>query len=253
VPTTYRDLVVVMPVYNEEACIVDVVGAWRDELTALGMDFEILVLDDGSRDGTSLALSAHRDDPRITVISKPNSGHGPTILMGYRDAVAHSAWVFQCDSDNEMSPEDFSALWDRRTSCDALFGTRCNRVQSVGRSVISAVSRGVVHAFYSDGVDDVNTPYRLMRSELLAPIVELIPSDTFAPNLVISGAFGRSGRCVENIDIPHRNRTTGTVSIASWRLLRSSLRSLLQTIRISRAIRKLYRPATSPTANGAAR
>lgn len=81
------DLAVVMPVYNEEACIVDVVKSWRSMVSRLNIDFRIIILNDGSNDGTKETLAVFTSDNRIEVINKENSGHGPTILFGYQKSV----------------------------------------------------------------------------------------------------------------------------------------------------------------------
>ncbi len=202
------------------------------------------MLNDGSRDGTAGVLAGFSDDDRIRVVTKPNSGHGPTILMGYRMAVELADWVFQCDGDDEMDPSHFGELWRVRDDYDALFGSRLDRSQSTGRKLISAVSRVVVHLFYGAGVDDVNTPYRLMRASMLTRILPVIPESTFAPNLVISGAFALAGARIHNLPIPHRNRATGQVSIAKWRLWRASFASLRQTIALASPVRRSFSAAT---------
>ena len=80
------------------------------------------------------------------------------------------------------------------------------------------------------GVVDVNVPYRLMRSEILRPIVQRIPEGTFAPNVIISGEFNRSGARIVNVPVPYEGRTTGTVSIVKWRLWKAAMRSFWQTL-----------------------
>ena len=87
-----RELALVMPVYNEEECIVDVVSAWREELLRLGIDFLMIIVNDGSRDGTRERLAPFAGDERIMVVNKENSGHGPTILVGYRMGVEEAEW-----------------------------------------------------------------------------------------------------------------------------------------------------------------
>jgi dolichol-phosphate mannosyltransferase len=225
------ELVVVMPVYNEEACVVGVVGSWRSALSELGVRFRILVLNDGSKDGTRQALEAFASDPSIQVINKANSGHGPTILTGYRQAVEMAPWVFQCDSDDEMPPDSFPQLWATREEFDALFGIRDGREQNVGRKFISAFSRATVRLLFGSGVKDVNVPYRLMRSRVLKPILETIPTDTFAPNVLISGSLARAGLRVANIAVPYKDRQTGAVSIMRWKLWRMAAKSFWQTLR----------------------
>ena len=229
--TPPRELAVVMPVYNEEGSIAHVLATWRDTLGALGVNYEVLVFNDGSRDGTAAVLAEVATHERIRVVNKPNAGHGPTILMGYAEAVKRAAWVFQCDSDDEMLAEDFHRLWERRADFDALFGIRAGRQSALDRRIVSWVSRQAVRVLFGSGVRDVNVPYRLMRAELLAKIVAQIPADTFAPNVIIAGAFSRARVRLANIPVPHHPRRAGTVSIDNWKLWKCAARSLVQTLR----------------------
>lgn len=222
-------LVLVMPVYNEEACIAKVIEDWRGILSHEVGTFRMLILDDGSTDATGDVLTRYAGDPSITLIQKPNSGHGPTILQGYRKAVDMAQWVFQCDSDDEIPADEFPKLWKARQRYDFLFGVRRNREQNAGRRLISAVSRLTVRALFGSGVEDVNTPYRLMRAKELAPIISQIPDDTFAPNVLISGIAARRRKPILNIEVPHRGRRTGSASIVKWTLWRSAFRAFYQT------------------------
>ncbi len=224
------DLMLVMPVYNEEACIAGVVASWRDKLGEMKLDFEILVLNDGSQDGTAPALEIFAADGRIRVVNKANSGHGPTILQGYRVAVEAAEWVFQCDSDDEMKPAHFPKLWEKRQKYDALFGVRAQRAQEPARRLLSAGSRLAVRLVFGRGVRDVNTPYRLLRASALKPIVQAIPDDTFAPNILISGVFSRRRGRIYNTPVPHENRKTGTASLTSSKVWKVAWKSLRQTL-----------------------
>lgn len=231
------DLAVVIPVYNEEACIAQVVESWRAVLDGLGIEYRITVYNDGSKDGTAAVLERFADQQRVQVVNKANSGHGPTILGGYREAAKLADWTFQCDSDDEMPAEAFVELWRQREEYDALFGVRRGIQQNIQRKLISMGSRAVVRLLFGSGVADVNTPYRLLRSPLLARIVEQLPDDTFAPNVIISGVLARNRRRILNIPVDHRHRRTGKVSITNWGLYRGVLRSFWQTVRCSRSIR----------------
>lgn len=225
------NLAIVMPVYNEEECINGVITSWYQTLLQLGISFRIIVLNDGSKDNTIDALQAFNDNAQIEIVDKPNSGHGPTILEGYKHAAEIADWVFQCDSDDEMKAEFFPDLWMRREGYDALFGYRFGRQQNMGRKLISVCSRMIVKALFSSGVTDVNTPYRLMRGPLLKSIIQQIPADTFAPNVIIAGTFAKANARIFNQPIPHENRKTGAVSIIKWKLVRVAFRSFLQTLR----------------------
>ena len=224
------DLMVVMPVYNEEECIEAVVRSWREKIATLTPNFVILVLNDGSKDGTAAALQSFEGDAQVRVINKTNSGHGPTILQGYRIAAAEAEWVFQCDSDDELPPDYFPRLWEKRAKYDALFGIRAHREQDSARRLLSAGSRLVVKTLFGRGVRDVNTPYRLLRSSILKPLAEAIPDDTFAPNIIISGVFSRRKLRIYNTPVPHENRKTGTASLTSSKVWKVAFKSLRQTL-----------------------
>ncbi|MBM4309461.1 MAG: glycosyltransferase family 2 protein [Deltaproteobacteria bacterium] len=227
-----KDVTVVMPVYNEEACISDVIDDWKAALGNLQITYDLLILNDGSRDKTANRLAAYEGDPAVTVINKENSGHGPTILTGYHLAAANAEWVFQVDSDNEMRAEHFQKLWQERSGCAAVFGIRSAREQALPRRIVSFISRMAVSLCYGRGVQDVNCPFRLMRSDILTQLLQRIPPDTFAPNVAIAGLFVLNRHPVKNIAVPHSNRQTGEVSIKKWKLFKAALKSFLQTIRI---------------------
>ena len=227
-------LCVVMPVYNERDAIKSVLEKWSAELDRIGVDYVIRPYNDGSKDDSlEVMMRVAANLPHVEVRDKPNGGHGPTILQGYREAARDGFdWVFQIDSDDEMSPESFVWLWSMRKDYDFLVGRREGRKQSLSRRIISFVSRIVVSCFYGKGgVWDVNTPYRLMRVSEFADCFESIPYSTFAPNVMLSGlAAKRKLRCVE-LPVPQRDRQTGEVSIRKWRLLSAAVKSFYQVLK----------------------
>ena len=176
--------------------------------------------------------------PRINVRDKTNSGHGHTILTGYREASKDGFdWIFQIDSDDEMGPDKFLELWNLRGCHDFIVGTRDGRVQTISRKAISFVSRLCVRLFYGKSIWDVNSPYRLMRVSAFKNIYDAIPDDTFAPNVLISGMAARKGFRCRSVLVPQHNRTTGEVSIRRWKLIKAALRSFLQTVIFSMSSR----------------
>ena len=226
-------LAIVMPVYNEEEAIGAVLDKWVMAMDRLGIEYAIHPYNDGSKDDSWQVIQAKAEEYQGKVIAhtKPNSGHGPTILRGYREAAeAGYNWVFQIDSDDEMGPEGFPELWNHRKECDFLVGIRDGRKQALPRKIISASSRLSVRLFYGKSIWDVNTPYRLMRISAFREVWNAIPDDTFAPNVIISGMAARKKlRCYE-ARVSQRDRQTGEVSIKKWKLLKVSLKSFWQTV-----------------------
>jgi glycosyltransferase involved in cell wall biosynthesis len=235
--STRPELTVVMPVYNEEAAIPGVLAEWEVALERLDVDYRFAVYDDGSRDGTARILGELAErDPRLLVTRHANRGHGPTILRGYREAA--SPWILQIDSDGEMAASHFGELWSVRDAYDFLVGARQDRVSAPVRRIVSAGSRASVHALLGRGVRDVNSPYRLMRRERVAPLLDLLPDDPFAPNVLLSGLAARAGLRILEIPIPHEGRRTGTGSLNVRRLASGITRSFVDTLKTAVRVRR---------------
>lgn len=234
-PSDRLDLCAVMPVYNEEEIVGSVAERWLETLDDLNIDYELVAIVDGATDASEqILLSVAEHHRRLVVDVKPNSGHGPTILRGYRRGVTTADWVFQTDSDDEMPAASFGELWDIRHDMDGVIGIRTSRNQSLGRRAISRAARLTARAAFGCRLADVNCPYRLMRSSALAPLLAAVPDDTFAPNVALSGMLARSGARLAEVPVPHHDRTTGAVSILGLRALRAAVRSFGQTARLSR-------------------
>ena len=222
------DLSVVMPVYNEAEAISGVVASWISELENLGIQYEFLIYDDGSRDSTLGVLRQTVNGTRNVMIqSHANRGHGPTILRGYREA--QGDWVFQTDSDNEMSPASFGQLWSRREQFDLLLGYRAGRKFSVGRRIITQVSRATIHTLFGRAIRDVNVPYRLIRRSCLKEMLPDLPPETCAPNVLMSGFAAVRGLRVFEYPVPHSGRKTGA-ALPALRFWKLAARSFGQTI-----------------------
>ena len=234
-PETRLDLCAVMPVYNEEEIVAEAAESWLGVLDGLEIDYELVAIVDGATDASEQILRTVAErHPRLVVDVKPNSGHGPTILRGYRRGVVTADWVFQTDSDDEMPAAAFGELWELRHYMDAVIGIRTSRNQSLGRRAITRAARFTARVAFGCRLADVNCPYRLMRSAALAPLLAPITDDIFAPNVVLSGMLARSGARLAEVPVPHRDRTTGVVSILGLRALRAAVRSFAQTVRLSR-------------------
>lgn len=222
---------IVMPVYNEAGRVGCVLEAWSAVCRQLAdADWTIHVYDDGSRDGTAdvLARAAAASGGRIVVHAQSNRGHGPTVLRGYRESVERGAdWIFQTDSDGEMPPAALKDLWEHRHDADFLAGIRTGRRQSLGRRIMSAVSRGTVLLGFGRSIHDVNVPYRLMRAKAFSTLFVSVPASAFAPNVILSGLAAREGLRIHETPVPH---TAQVGSTAKWRMVRGAVRALFETV-----------------------
>lgn len=182
-------LLVVMPIYNEEANITEVIQQWSETLEALGIRYQIVALDDGSRDRTHpilQELEAAAPDS-LCVVSKPNSGHGSTCRIGYSIAGFSSAeWVLQIDSDGQCEPHHFAAFWSRREQSDCIFGVRSSRDDGLARVITSTICRLAASLICGQDLRDPNVPYRLMRTSALQQALQYIPPNFNIHNVALT-------------------------------------------------------------------
>ena len=229
-----KDVAVVIPVFNEEKLIGECINEWLNVLDSVNLNYEILIIDDGSSDATISIVERYGDNQNIQLIIKQNEGHGPTILAGYKRAVGIAEWVFQADSDNEISPNQFSALWSRRQGQDAVIAWRQGRNQTTVRRLVTFFARVTTKVLFRCHLRDVNIPFRLFRSETLTILLEKIPSDTFAPNIALSGALSLMNFQVEECPVVFNERIVGESSLSNLGAVRKGGRALLELIKISR-------------------
>jgi dolichol-phosphate mannosyltransferase len=216
------DLLIVMPIYNEEANIISVISEWLPVLNLLKIQYALLAINDGSRDSTLSILQAlAKEHPnKIIVIDKTNSGHGRSCRCGYELALEHSAqWVLQIDSDGQCDPAYLPTYWSEREGADCIFGFRATRGDGLLRKVISQ-SCGLLASLIS-GVDvrDANVPYRMMRNTALAQALPKIPADFDMQNIALTVALKRDKSLRwKHIPIHFRDRQGGVNSINIWKI-----------------------------------
>ena len=223
------ELAVIIPVYNEEDVIGGILEKWLGQLRTLGINFILHVYNDGSTDGTRAILrNLAQNNKEIILYENPNCGHGPTILKGYRGA-DNAEWLFQIDSDNELGIGDFRGIWNRRNNYDLLIGQRIGRHNNLIRAVLSLASRITVGLFYAKGIIDVNSPYRLMRNQCFRSILNSMPENIFAPNIILSGVA-----CLKKYRIfiykIKCSKNTGSTSKDKIKLFKGGVRSFFEAL-----------------------
>lgn len=244
--STRPELVLVMPAYNEEGCIESVIGSWVAALDeALKGRYQMVIVNDGSRDNTRLILDSLRNSfPQMVVIHQENSGHGGALYRGYRKAIQlNPDWVFQVDSDNQFVPQDFHLLWEKRNDSRFLLGFRQARQDDHVRMVITRILRFMIYLVFGTWVEDANVPFRLIQGAYLAELLKVLPAKLFAPNIFLTILGAKMGDRLHFMPVQHLARKTGTVSIFRWKLLKVCLRSALEIFlfrwQLSSAVRYL--------------
>jgi dolichol-phosphate mannosyltransferase len=224
VPTTPPELVLIVPVYNEEDAIVPVLTEWRAELerTVGKGRFMILVIDDGSRDGTPARLAA-LGWPELVVHRHSNRGHGQSCLVGYIEAARMgSSRVFQIDSDGQCDPAGFAGVWARRANAPAIYGRRTSRDDGAARRLISRILRLSLKVARRTRLNDTNVPFRLYDARLAAETAARVPADFNLANIAM--ALLLEPRGFEEVPIHFRDRIGGQPAVRLWGFLPKAVR-----------------------------
>lgn len=231
----------VMPAYNEEANVERVAGQWIqkvDELVGKGVDAWLVIANDGSTDGTFRCMTEFvKAHPRFIPLDKTNSGHGATVLYLYRYAIDHGAdYIFQTDSDGQTSPEEFDEFWDNRSRWDLQIGNRIGRQDGFSRVIVTKVLKMVVRLMFHVSVVDANTPFRLMKTASIKPVLSLIPEDFFLSNVALSAICVKKGLKCRWLPITFKPRQGGVNSINVLRIFLIGRKAVGDFYRINRSI-----------------
>ncbi|MCR5235171.1 MAG: glycosyltransferase family 2 protein [Lachnospiraceae bacterium] len=221
-------LYIVIPAYNEEENIRQVVADWYPIVDVRSGDSRLVVVNDGSRDNTLNVLKElQKEHPKLVVLDKANGGHGSTILYGYDYALKQGAeYIFQTDSDGQTYASEFDAFWNERNSYDMLIGHRNHREDGLSRVIVTKVLKLVIGMCFHVSVTDANTPYRLMRASVLREEIGLVPRDFFLSNVLITVLFTKHLRKIKYIPITFRPRQGGVNSINLKRIFKIGRQSL---------------------------
>lgn len=217
-------LSVIMPAYNEQEGIAAAVDEVRRCVFPLVPECELIVIDDGSRDGTGAVLDQlAANEPRLRVIHQPNGGHGPALRAGL-DA-ARGEFVFLIDSDQQIPLDHFDRLWEAGRTSDLAMGCRRRRGDAWPRRVLTRLIRWLLPVLLGVRLYDANVPFKVLRRGLWEQARPLLPADTLTPSLFLAVFAAATGARVAQVDVPHVDRRTGTVSIRKWKLLRFCVRA----------------------------
>ncbi len=228
-------LTVVMPAYNEEEGIERAVREVRHFVLDRVEDAELVVIDDGSTDSTGVILDRWTaQEPRLRVIHQTNKGHGGALRTGFD--LAQGTYLFVLDSDRQIPLEAFDAAWRAALERDGILGVRRRRHDARIRLVLSAVVRRLVGLLFGVQLSDANAPFKVFRRSIWLQARALIPEETLTPSLFLAIYMRWGGWDVAERAVPHRQRTTGAVSLQRWKLIRFCLKAFKQLLRFRKAL-----------------
>lgn len=198
----------VIPAFNEELLLEASVERQRLRLSALGVPFEVIVVDDGSRDRTSaVAETMAARFPEVTVLTlRPNQGVGAAIWAGYE--LARYEWMFANAVDEPLDLIELPRLFADATRADVIVVSRLDRRANPPlRKVTSLVNYWLIRMLFATAIRDFQF-VQIYRRSILAGI-RPAARDTFMPPELLLRAISRGAR-VQQVQAPFHGRTGGT-------------------------------------------
>lgn len=233
-------LSVVMPCYNEAATVAEMVK----RVLASPHTAELIIVDDGSTDGTLELLEAF-DDSRVRVLAQPeNRGKGAAIRRGF--GVASAEFVIVQDADLEYDPRDYDVVLEPllNGSADVVYGSRFqsgrpHRVlyfwHSVGNRFLTLLS----NMFTDLNLTDMETCYKTFRTEVVRSLD--LREDRFGVEPEITAKVAAGGWRIWEVGISYSGRTYAEGKKINWR---DGVAALVCIVKYGVAARRSRRPST---------
>ena len=202
---------IVVPAYNEEENLPQLVPQIDGVMSALDVGYEILVINDGSTDGTGRVLRELVEQfPALRAVEfAQNAGESAGWHAGFR--LATGDVVVRMDADLQNNPEDIPALLRGLDDADCVSGVRQQRDDSFVRRVSSRIANSVRNCVTHDRTTDVGCSPRAVRREFLTDLPFFNHMHRFLPALLqLQGA-----RCTE-VPARHHPRVHGQSKYGTW-------------------------------------
>jgi glycosyltransferase involved in cell wall biosynthesis len=200
------DLSIVVPVYDEEDSLSPLWTELREVLDPLGLAFEVIFVDDGSRDRSAEIIRGFREaDARVRLVRlKENGGETAATDAGFKAARGRRVVVMDADLQND--PRDIPTLLSHLDHWDAATGWRVQRAQGDGlvRRVSSRIANGLRNWVSDESIHDSGCTFRAFRRECLRGLVLYRGFHRFIPTLLKMRGY----RVIE-VPVSHRPRRFG--------------------------------------------
>lgn len=199
------DVSLVIPVFNEEKCLDELVNRCLAACRPMGREFEIILVDDGSRDASRAIIERHgAEHPEVVgVFLNRNYGQHAAVMAGF--AQARGEVVVTLDADLQNPPEEIPRLLaEIDKGHDVVGSVRADRHDSAFRKTVSRWVNGMVRRVTGVNMHDYGCMLRAYRRDIVEALLSCHETTRFIP--VLANAFAANPT---EIDVGHAERNSG--------------------------------------------
>ena len=227
-------LSLVFPVFDEERNLDELIRLARQIGTRLAPEFEIVVVDDGSRDASAdIALHWQTLDPRVRLVRHgANTGYGAALRSGL--LAARGELIFFSDADLQFDLSELEKLLEHTGDHDIVAGFRSPRRDPWPRLVLAWGWGRLVRTFFDLPVRDIDCAFKVFRRS----VIENVPTESlgaFINTELLVRARARGFR-IHQVPVSHQRRRHGRQSGAHPRVI---VKALIELIRLHRKLRRV--------------
>ncbi len=217
-------LSVFLPSHNEEANVERVVRGYLAALPKFADDYEVIVVDDGSKDRTGeIADRLAAGNPHVRVVHhEVNRGYGGAVTSGIR--AAKMPYVVLSDGDGQFDPNDVGKLTAFVPEYDVVAGRRSHRADNLLRKLNGKAWTILVRALLGVGITDIDCGFKLFKREFLERI-ELHARGAMISTELMARLAGLGAR-VREVEVTHLPRTAGEQSGANFKVVARAFKEL---------------------------
>lgn len=201
---------VVLIVYNEEYIIERTITSYYNELKGK-IDFEMIIAEDGSTDGTKGILKKLKKKLPIRLyMSDKRKGY----LKAVKDSLKHPKynWIFLVDSDYQFDPADFWKLLPYTSEYDLILGKKVKRRDKLHRIALSKGFNFLLRQFFNVPFIDMNTGFRLINRKVLDSVLRDIHCLKYFTSELVIRAYYQNFR-IKEVPVTHLEREKGKSNI----------------------------------------
>ena len=224
-----KSISVVLPVYNEEDNIRDVVKAAFDFLPSITGNFEIITVDDGSTDKTPQILKALEvSDSRLKIIRHPrNEGYGAALAAGFKKA--EKELILMMDADRQFDISELSKFLLYINDYDTIAGFRLKRKDSIYRCLLGRLGSFCINILFGICMKDIKCGFKLFKAKVFKKMFLSVKSKGGGINIEIMAFTKTNHLRLKEVGVHHYSRIHGKQTGAS---LKSVARGILDALRL---------------------